>query len=126
MQDAPGGTPLGGLRVLIVEDEFIIALDLWGILADLGCVVLGPAPDVPEALRILDADPPDATLLDLNLNGTRATPVAEALAARGIPFVIVSAYNNPLPEPVLNGVPRIAKPYGRAEIGRALRQLVGR
>jgi CheY-like chemotaxis protein len=65
---------LTGLRVLVVEDEFLIALDLLAILDDLGCVALGPAPTVAEALHLLAADPPDAALLDMNLRGVRATP----------------------------------------------------
>src|SRR5689334_13043460 len=59
--------------VLVVEDEAPIALDLWSILAGLGCGVLGPAPSVPEALRLLATDPPDVVTLDLNLSGARAT-----------------------------------------------------
>jgi CheY-like chemotaxis protein len=91
VSDAPSAA-LSGLRVLVIEDEFLIALDLRSILDDLGCVALGPAATVPEALRLLVTDPPDATLLDLNLGGASAAPVAEALTTGGMPFVIVTAY----------------------------------
>jgi CheY-like chemotaxis protein len=110
---------LAGLRVLVVEDEFLIALDLGSILDALGCVVLGPAATVAEALRLLAADPPDAALLDLNLNGTRTTPVALALAAGGVPFATVSAYTS-RPEPVFDGVPAVAKPFAPERVRDAL------
>jgi CheY-like chemotaxis protein len=118
VSDAPSAV-LSGLRVLVVEDEFLIALDLLSILDDLGCVALGPAATVPEALRLLMADPPDATLLDLNLGGASAAQVAEALTAGGRPFVIVTAYAG-RPGPMLDGVPVVAKPFWAEEIRDAL------
>ena len=119
MPDAPSAAALTGLRVLVVEDEFLIALDLGSILDDLGCIVLGLAATVPEALRLLAADPPDVTLLDINLNGTRTTPIALALAAGGLPFVAVTAYGS-LPEPVFDGVPIVAKPFRPEQVRDAL------
>jgi CheY-like chemotaxis protein len=116
--DAPSAA-LSGLRVLVVEDEFLIALDLLSILDDLGCVALGLAATVPEALRLLAADPPDATLLDLNLGGASAAPVAEALTAGGMPFVTVTAYAV-RPGPMFDGVPAVAKPFWAEEIRDAL------
>jgi CheY-like chemotaxis protein len=116
--DAPSAA-LRGLRVLVVEDEFLIALDLLSILDDLGCVALGPAASVPEALRLLVADPPDATLLDLNLGGASAAPVAEALTTGGMPFVTVTAYAVRT-EHMFDGVPVVAKPFQPEEIRDAL------
>src|SRR3954447_1020408 len=117
--DAPSAAALTGLRVLVVEDEFLIALELSSILDDLGCIVLGLVASVPEALRLLAAEPPDITLLDINLNGTRTTPVALALAADGLPFIAVTAYAN-LPEPVFDGVPIIGKPFWPEQVRDAL------
>jgi CheY-like chemotaxis protein len=116
---------LTGLRVLVVEDEFLIALDLLAILDAFGCVVLGPAPTVGEALRLLAAAPPDAALLDMNLRGVRATPVALALAAGGVPFATVTAYPG-LPEAVFDGVPLVAKPFTPERVGDALLGLARR
>jgi CheY-like chemotaxis protein len=116
---------LDGLRVLVVEDEFLIALDLCDLLAELGCIPLGPAATVAEALALVAAEPPDAVTLDVNLNGIRATPVAEALATLGIPFAVVSAHARSLIEPVFSGVPRVPKPYSRDQIEQALGQLTG-
>lgn len=121
MPPVSGGV-LTGLRVLVVEDEFLIALDLLAILDDLGCLALGPAPTVEEALRMLATDPPDAALLDLNLRGTRATPVAEALAASGVPFATATAYTD-LFEPVFDGVPAVAKPFTPERVRDALLRL---
>jgi CheY-like chemotaxis protein len=101
-----GGTHIPTLRgrcILLVEDEFLIALDLWQLFDAEGCRVLGPAPTVTEALRMLaTGPPPDAAVLDVNLHGTRSGPVAAELVARGIPFVVTTAYPS-LPEPAFNG-----------------------
>ena len=124
MPDTPPAA-LRGLRVLVIEDEFLIALDLLLILDDLGCVALGPAATVPEALHLLAADPPEATLLDLNLDGASTAPVAEALAACGVPFATVTAYAI-RPGPVFDGVPAIAKPFRAEQIKDALLGLARR
>ena len=116
---------LAGLRVLVVEDEFLIAQDLLAILDAFGCVALGPAPTVGEALRLLAAGPPDAALLDINLRGVRATPVALALAAAGVPFATVTAYPG-LPEAVFDGVPLVAKPFWPEQVRDALLGLARR
>jgi CheY-like chemotaxis protein len=113
-----GDATLTGLRVLVVEDEFFVALDLSDLLAGWGCHILGPAASVGDALRIIPVGGPEAALLDINLAGTRSTPVAEALATRGVPFAAVTAYPD-LPEPVFAGVPVVAKPYQPGEIRRA-------
>jgi len=115
---------LDGRSVLVVEDEFLIALDLCQTLETEGCRVLGPAPTVEDALRLLEAGPsPDAVVLDINLGGARAVPVAEALAARGIPFLAATAYHD-LPEPVFAGVPVLSKPYAMIQMREALLQLL--
>ena len=76
--------PPPGRRVLVAEDEWLTARELETTLRDAGYEVLGPAPSVPAAMRILATqDPPDVALLDVNLRGEAVTPLAEALAARG-------------------------------------------
>ena len=114
---------LAGLPVLVVEDEFWPALCLADMLDELGCRVLGPAATVEDALRLLAAAPPRAALLDVDLRGTRATAVAEALLARGVPFVVVTAYGSP-PEPVFAAAPLIAKPPHPYLVRDALLRLV--
>lgn len=71
-----------GLRVLVVEDELLVAMEMEEALAQMGCVVLEPAPSVARALALLERKTPDLALLDVNLGRERSTPVAEALLAR--------------------------------------------
>ncbi|HEX6011198.1 MAG TPA: response regulator [Geminicoccaceae bacterium] len=91
-------SPLSGRRVLVVEDELIVAFLLEDMLAGLGCAVVGPAARVDQALALLDAEAIDAALLDVNLNGHKSYPVADALAARGVPFVFSTAYHTDRPK----------------------------
>lgn len=81
-----------GKRVLVVEDELLVALMIEDFLSDLGCCTVGPFGDVPAALHAARTAPIDLAVLDVNLDGERVYPVAEALAARGIPFLFLSGY----------------------------------
>ena len=76
---------LHGLRILIVEDEFMIALDIQAIVTDLGCTPVGLASSVSNALAVLEQVPVDAALLDINLQGTQSFAVADTFQARGNP-----------------------------------------
>lgn len=83
---------LEGARVLIVEDEFIVAALLEDTLQAFGCEVIGPASRVDDALAMLEHEQIDAAVLDVNLAGEQVFPVADALERRGIPFVFSTAY----------------------------------
>lgn len=112
---------LHGRRVLIVEDELLVAMELESLLEEQGCLVLGPASSVRAALEAVAADGPDAVLLDLNLHGERSTPIAEMLAARGIPYVIASGYEvQGFPESVIRNAPSIRKPVDHHRLIRLL------
>src|SRR4051794_6612466 len=107
--------PLEGRRVLVVEDEYIVALDLEGMLLGLGCEVLGPVASIAQALALLGRERPDAVTLDLNLLDGMAVPVADLLATMGVPFVVISAYDPAqFNHPALKQAPRLGKPFGRA------------
>lgn len=81
-----------GLRLLLVEDEFVLALGLADVLGDLGAVVLGPVATVEDALALVERVPEmDGAVLDVNLGQQVAYPVADALMARGIPFLFATA-----------------------------------
>lgn len=85
--------PLKGLRLLVVEDEALVAMLIEDALRDLGCVVVGPVGNVAQALALLERDTVEGALLDVNLGGAeRSYPVADALAARGLPFIFVTGY----------------------------------
>ena len=106
---------LAGHKILIVEDEFFVADSLAMYLESLGAVVVGPAPGVAVALDLIaGTDRIDGAILDINLHGHPAFPVADALAARGVPFVFVTGYGSEsIPERYASA-PRRTKPF-RAE-----------
>ena len=79
-------------KLLVVEDDFLLAFEMETILADAGYEVVGPAATVAKALNLIDANQLDAALVDCNLNGESATAVAITLAAKGIPFAVVTGY----------------------------------
>jgi CheY-like chemotaxis protein len=109
--------PLEGLRVLVVEDQYIIAEDLSQILTDWGCTVLGPAASVGSALEIVEAEELDGAILDVNLgNDELSFPVAAALQQRQIPFVFVTGYAmaDVFP-PEYEAIPKLSKPV-RADL----------
>jgi CheY-like chemotaxis protein len=116
---------LAGLHILVVEDEFLVALELEQLLGGRGCQVVGPAASVRRALALLGVEKVDAAVLDVNVDGARITPVAEALKAREIPFVLATGYGaSTFPEPALCKAPRVTKPVIEAELLRVLRAAV--
>jgi CheY-like chemotaxis protein len=84
---------LRGLRILVVEDEFLVAMELETMLQDLGGVVIGPLGSLDDAVACAREEALDAALLDVNVGGRLVTPVADALAAREIPFVFCTGYD---------------------------------
>ena len=113
-----------GRRVLLVEDEMIVAWLLEEMLTDLGCAVVGPAASVNQALAMIDAEAIDAAVLDVNLNGQMSYPIADALAARGVPFVFSTGYDK---ERLLDGYrtfPVLQKPFHRSELGDTLAKVL--
>jgi two-component system, response regulator PdtaR len=107
--------------VLIVEDEFLVALDLETVLQRAGYGVLGPAHSVQNAMELIEAKPCDAALLDANLAGGESVlPIAAALRARAIPFVVVTGYAaNQLPTELATA-PVVAKPIREQRLIRVL------
>lgn len=120
------GASVAGLRVLVVEDEALIAMALEDILSDLGCAVVGPASTVDKALALVDGDI-DGALLDVNVRGTLVYPVADRLIARGVPVVLCSGYAQTSAIPVAYAaLPQIAKPYNPAMVRSTLIAAFGR
>ena len=83
---------LVGQRVLVVEDEMMIALLVEDVLADAGCIVIGPFARVQDALAAAKTEVVDLALLDVNVAGENVFPVAYALEKRGVPFLFVTSY----------------------------------
>ncbi len=85
---------LEGMRVLVVEDEFLLAMMVEDILTDEGCIVVGPFARVAEALVAAAKEPVDLAILDVNVAGEKVFPVAEVLDGRGVPFLLLTGYGD--------------------------------
>ena len=114
--------------VLIVEDDFLIAMDLQLMVEGLGWRVLGPAGTVKEALDLIESELPTVALLDVDLGVELVTPVALALKARGVPFALATAYANPeqYGGEVLAGLPNAGKPTDEGRVRATLDKLIDR
>jgi CheY-like chemotaxis protein len=116
--------PLEGRKILVVEDEFLVAMLIQEILEGAGCAVAGPIPRVAEALEAAGRDAYDAAVLDVNLAGDRIDPVAEALSRRNIPFVFVTGYATGALPGEYTQRPRLCKPFKVADLLGTLSNLV--
>jgi DNA-binding response OmpR family regulator len=119
-KDSPGNAPLNGLRVLIVEDETLVAMLVEEYLIELGCVVAGSARRIGKALEALEQSELDAAILDLNVAGENILPLAEALDARGVPFLFASGYGAKGVDPRWAHLPVLQKPFTITELEKAL------
>lgn len=116
--------PFSGCRVLIAEDELLIAFELSRTVRELGCSVVGPAGSVNKALALLKTQRPDLALLDEDLRGQAVTPLAETLRRQRIPFAILSGYDrSPTGEEVLVNATRLRKPTPVSAIREVLNEL---
>lgn len=112
-------TGLMGKRILVVEDEFLVAAMLEDMLADLGAVVVGPAATIAKGLELSATAALDAAILDVNVNGVRIDPVAEALSTRGIPIVFATGYRE-ITVPSAAATALLEKPYTQKKLADAL------
>lgn len=114
---------LTGRRILVVEDDILIAMLIEEILEDLGCVIVGPVATLNEALRLAGDAALDAAVLDVTIRGGLIYPAAEQLLTRGIPFILASGYGDwALPEAFRN-MPRLTKPFTPRDIETQIRLL---
>ena len=111
---------LNGKRVLVVEDEALIAMLAEELLGELGCVIHAVASNIPKALALVEAGGFDLALLDVNVARERVFPVAEALAARNIPFVFASGYGEQGLRDDFKSRPLVGKPYSGDHLEKAL------
>jgi DNA-binding response OmpR family regulator len=113
--------PLAVIRVLVVEDEALLALDIADQLRDAGLEVVGPATSVGEALKLVGGTGCDIAILDVNLGSETAGPIARELRARGTPFVVLSGYSSAQHPPEFHGAPLLSKPTRPADLVTLLR-----
>jgi CheY-like chemotaxis protein len=107
---------LEGLRILIVEDDFLLAEAVVGALDKAGCTVIGPAARVDQAVELAERGGFDVALLDINLHGETCYPAAQLLLERRVPFAFMTAYSPAaIPKP-LAFVAVLAKPFGEPEL----------
>ncbi len=119
---------LDGRRVLVVEDEYLMARDVARAFEDAGAQVVGPVPSVRHALSLLDGGSPiDFAVLDVNLAGEAVYPLADVLAARGVPFVFATGYDAAAIPTRYARALRLEKPIDPSEVVRAVsRSIAGR
>jgi len=113
---------LQGVKVLVVEDEYLVATLMEDMLASAGCIVAGPIPRLALALDAASKEACDVAVLDVNLAGERVYPVADILAQRNVPFVFVTGYGV-LPGEYANR-PRLCKPFKMADLVNTLSDIV--
>jgi CheY-like chemotaxis protein len=110
---------LTGKRILLVEDEFIVAAMAEDMLAELGATVIGPANTIAAGLALAEAEAIDVAVLDVNMDGERIDPVADVLSARSIPIVFATGYG----DGALEGAREaqvLDKPYTQEQLADAL------
>lgn len=114
---------LKGVRVLLIEDEYFIADEVRRVIEEAGAIVVGPANSMTAAKGLIDQGAFDCAVLDLNLNGENAIPLADRLVAENRDFVIATGYGSPSIPDRLKHVPRIEKPFEPAALLKLVSQL---
>lgn len=122
--DGSGEVSEEKLRILIVEDEAMLAFGLEQDLLDAGYTTVGPARSLQAAQKAVVDESFHFAILDINLNGELAYPVADELARRGVPFIFVSGYGTESIPEEYRAFPRLSKPYDPAHLLRELERLV--
>jgi two-component SAPR family response regulator len=115
-----------GLRVLVIEDEALIRLELEDMLADLGCEIAGSAGNLDTALKLVDQIDCDIAVLDINLANQRVDAVVDRLVERGIPFLFTTGYGERGQPGAHPGAPLLEKPYAPEALDAALARLRSR
>lgn len=105
-----GNNVLAGKRVLVVEDEHLVALALAEELEMAGAVVVGPASSLETALELIELNELDGAILDIELQSQLAYPAADALAARTIPFLFTTGFDASVVPSTYDGIPTVQKP----------------
>lgn len=111
-------------RVLVVEDEVLLALDVADQLTDAGFEVIGPATSVAKALALIDEVGCDVAVLDVNLGDETSERIAQVLRAQSTPFVILTGYSTQQLQAGFRDAPVLSKPASPSVLLAALRRYV--
>ena len=116
-----------GARVLVMEDEFLVAMAIEALLEEMGCEVVGPFATVSAGIEVAGASRLDAAVLDVNLRDGIVSPIAERLRARGVPVILhtACATASALPPP-LDSFERVNKPSSEEQLRARLEALLAR
>lgn len=117
---------LEGLRILIVEDELLSALELEHMVEDLGGEVIGPAPRLRDARNLAQSERLDGVILDMNLGGETTLPLLEELRARRIPVILATGYSADVLPGHLADTPLLPKPYDEISFQEIAERHLGR
>jgi DNA-binding response OmpR family regulator len=116
--------PLEGQRILIVEDSPVVAPFTADVVTELGCEVVGPAPNMAAARNLIGSGRIDAAIMDIHIRGERVFPLCEALSSKGVPFVLTSGYGDwELPDRWEKAA-RLQKPYTIDQVQAALSEVL--
>ena len=115
---------LSGKRILVVEDSPVVAPFTADVLGELGCEVVGPAPNMAAARELIEGEAIDGALMDVHIRGERVFPLCDLLESRAVPFILTSGYADwQIPEK-LESRPRLQKPYTIEQVEKALAKLL--
>jgi CheY-like chemotaxis protein len=110
------GSFLEGVRVLVVEDEMIVAWLVEDMLSQCGCTIVGPVGDLPHAFDTIANNVIDIALVDINLNGIESYPIADRLLEKHIPFIFTTGYEKDHINTRYRACPMLQKPYHHFEL----------
>ncbi len=116
---------LEGRRVLILEDNYLAALDVGQLVEDLGGEVVGPVGRLDRARALARDQRPDGAILDVKLDGRTSYPLARELLGAGVVVVFLTGYEREAIDPEFRDLPRLRKPYEAREGERVLRRAFG-
>ena len=117
----------GGLTVLVLDDEFLIASQMAQLMENFGWTIIGPAGSLEEARTLLEEnDAPDAAILDINIGGTTVFALAETLYGKGVPILFCSGYEVIEEADRFIGCAKLRKPFGVGQIFTEITALMER
>jgi DNA-binding NtrC family response regulator len=126
LAELPSAHTLSNRRILIAEDEGLIALDLESILLGFGCEVIGPLSELDEIVAAIRSETLDGALLDVNLRGRQVFEILPEFLSRGIPVVLTSGYDDSTLFPhAYRALPRISKPFDHRMLRRVCAATMG-